>query len=435
MRKKMFAAFTAAVMTATAAASLQSLSADAENTQDSAVLSYVLSELGITDYDAYAETLRQQITRDSDNPLEDYVFVDLSPGDTGFPITPYDASVVLMFLHGQVDYAYDYNDMDANGDHIVDKADADAYLQCATYALLFDDMEFTIVPHGSARTIDTTFENRTYRKYNCSTGTESTAYTLSLSSLNAAPPIPQQLQTQVEQTRSFTIMDDTRFVRVFSSGGVIGTGFIVSEHIIATAAHVVFSKANNCFIFSSVKGLTFSGSNPNSNEHTLNAVSVHVPSAYYTCASNETFKYDYALIYVSDELDDNFDFGLPLEGMSTGFPTVSKGLVPIKYMINPNETPYTGNWVYPCYAEGTFAAFGAPKVDNSSEYEFADYLLSTSCEHHSGQSGGATSVTTTGSSNTYETIIGIHHGARHSKSIEVRLTRPILQFYLNNPNL
>ena len=52
MKKKIFAALTAAVMTVTATASMQVLSASADSSQDSAVLNYVLAELGITDYEA-----------------------------------------------------------------------------------------------------------------------------------------------------------------------------------------------------------------------------------------------------------------------------------------------------------------------------------------------------------------------------------------------
>jgi hypothetical protein len=166
-----------------------------------------------------------------------------------------------------------------------------------------------------------------------------------------------------------------------------------------------------------------------SNETPLNAVSVHIPSQYYTCSDDEVQNYDYALIYVSDTLTNKFELSIPIEGLCNTTITKSMGLVPKQYMVDEYDNPYTGSWVYPCYAYGTFNTFGYGNAN------YPDHVFTTTCEHHNGQSGGCCVVETEWENNEYQSVIGIHYGSKGSSSLEVRLTRPLLQFYLNNDKL
>ncbi len=422
MKKKIFAAFTAAVMAVTATASVQGLSAAADNTQETAALNYVLSELGITDYDAFLDSLRQRVTRDNDNPLEDYVFVDLSPGDIGFPITPYDASFVLMFLNGQVDYAYDYNDMDANGDHIVDKADAEAYLECATLAMLFDDMEFTIVPHGSARTPDSA---RSYRRFDWATQTEdSNTYAVPVPSNNRGSSVPSdnaEYPSRVSGT--YYNCTDSRIVKTS------GSGVIVDNHVIATNAHCLINSSTGNFNTSfSVTAYLYPNNIPTPT--TLTIVSLHIPDSYVLKDQNGNFIHkpsgevevnsdvDYGLIVVEEDLTSygQFDFGLPLTGLST-----STELTAMSFPQNDgaNSNMVNNHRVRPLTSYGQL-------------YELRPHSVRHTCATDTGSSGGAI-FTNTGSSGEYDSLIGIHKAGGTQWNTSVRIEQSQILFYMNNP--
>ncbi|MCR5305775.1 MAG: hypothetical protein K6E36_04665 [Oscillospiraceae bacterium] len=413
----------------------------------------MLSELGIADYDAFLDSLCQRVTRDNDNPLEDYVFVDLSPGDVGFPITPYDASVVLMFLSGQVDYAYDYNDMDANGDHIVDKADAEAYLECATLAILFDDLEFTIVPHGSARTIDTTFENRSYTTFSYPSYQQST-YTLNLNSLtnqnlnslisgndsgqNVKLTIPARSTTydsRIVRTGSL-IPNGNGYTRAYS-----GTGFIIGPHLIATAAHCVYKRGAGT-IGKYINGFNkyravFACMNATSGDYfsnnctALTVTRVHVPTIYTTTSNGMTAdKYDYALIEVEETLTQYGafeDMSIVLDDNPNGtavlsqIPVVTRGL----YGENNNFQSVNAELIY----------FMEHNIEENIPYTDKPYRCGCSPKGVGARSGG---VLYLAEDNGYQSdaVIGIIVGKSpdYNREYSTLITRPLLQFYLNNPN-
>ena len=113
-----------------------------------------------------------------------------------------------------------------------------------------------------------------------------------------------------------------------------GTGFVVDEHTIATAAHVVFNtttdtpyEINNIYLFDS-----------DSTAHSFTPVEYHIPLTYKNHNSYNTGK-DYALITVEEDLSDYMTFKL---GAITN--SASTNNLSITSVGFPSEMYYGGAW-------------------------------------------------------------------------------------------
>ena len=245
MKNRSFVVLTAAVMTVTATASVQTLSAAADSIQfeaeQSAALNYVMSELGITDFDLFAASLSSD-----DVPDVSRIF-DLD-GDNMCGAS--DSSVILMLLAGMIDYPYNYTELDVTDDGIIDQADATAYLVYFTMSMFEPDPTPYNTNHSSGSYSSQTIQ---YKKYNAQTGayigsyylTTPTAATASSASPSSAPPAsPQTLKSFSTDTRQID-WSKTAVVKLIGSDsssstmGYHGTGFIIGDHLVATAAHCV----------------------------------------------------------------------------------------------------------------------------------------------------------------------------------------------------
>ncbi len=94
-----------------------------------------------------------------------------------------------------------------------------------------------------------------------------------------------------------------------------GSGFIVSDHVIATAAHCVYdlNTTTNTWQFPTTLTVSIYGTdaNLNSPNTTYTAKEIHVPADYVTINNTTNHNYDYALIYVEEDLlEDNDAFNL-----------------------------------------------------------------------------------------------------------------------------
>ncbi len=202
----------------------------------------------------------------------------------------------------------------------------------------------------------------------------------------------------------------------------IGTGFIVGDHQIATAAHCVYGSSG--WYSMSIK--TYD-SNGNITNNTLHPVEAHIPKSYRLAGPNEIdHMYDYALITVSDDLSDcvQFSLGTPYNVSATAYsniPVYVTGYPGDKY----DETGV--NCIYS--AEGSV-------MDKNSYLSKCTDIVCYNVDTARGQSGSPVyTITKIGNEYVY-TAIAVHHGGLEScgQNWGSMITNYHLQFYKNNPN-
>jgi len=356
-----------------------------------------------------------------------------------------DAQYLLQFLQGQRMYAYEYSELDVTGDCILNSADAEAYLMyVADYRI--QGLAAPFSGHGSLRTVDTSFENRSYWRYNCLTSTKDpNPYTVSSNTLLPSQSIEQnQLQklNNSHNNRSFIGTEDQRFVQTFSASDNPGTGFIIGTHLIATAAHCVYNSTSNQFSFNGVKMYNYTYDNQgniiDTNPVSLTPLSVHVPVAY----ANSTTDNDYALIEVSEDLSD-YGFcklGMVIDGIDLLYSYTLDGL---EYVDESGADIKAMGYVPSGSYNPQIGKLYLPGTSYGQLYKtYNDRTFTTTADHASGESGGAVFIQD--SSNTYNTVFGIHTHAHANNSNIMEgsflaggllITRPILQFYYSNPTI
>ncbi len=154
-------------------------------------------------------------------------------------------------------------------------------------------------------------ESRTYKKYSIITG-QTTEYTL-----DPLGNIPIR-----------TIIGNNDRTLENGLAGVVkingGTGFLVDNHTILTAAHVIYN-ANSGYI-NNINITFYDNANTPANPPSRNVIPIafHIPKQYVlNPASSASIDYDYAIItiqpFFNDQLNDciNFNIGVMRNGMST----------------------------------------------------------------------------------------------------------------------
>ena len=233
-------------------------------------------------------------------------------------------------------------------------------------------------------------------------------------------------------------------VKIITSEGA-GTGFVIDDHTIATAAHLVFDKANGTLADSNTvvkQILIVTGSNQIERSIT-SAHDVHVPSKYITSSDPECSAYDYALITVSDELIDGewkaledytcFNLGIMTDGIVNSkkqlvYCTVFPNRVNVE-QVNFDDDPVN---------KFTGSGYVIPNLAPDLERRFCYDIDATN-----GNSGSPVYVKTTYDGVEYYTVIGIHNytldtdndGFFDDESSGIRMTTDLLHFYKNNPNI
>ncbi len=204
-------------------------------------------------------------------------------------------------------------------------------------------------------------------------------------------------------------------VKLMTNDGYMGTGFVVDDHTIATAAHCVYNQStSSVYEISSIR--LFDGDG-DIEKTVTNLQEIHIPRPYRTFSDSSN--YDYALITVGDDLSDYaiFNLGLLMDNYSssnsafsiTGFPQVVNNTV---VNSNTQDTMYTGT--------GSF-------------YSATDYKIFYNNDTSGGNSGGPVYITTSFNNNVYYSVVGIHTTGGTSNGA-TRVTTNLLQFFKNNPN-
>lgn len=263
---------------------------------------------------------------------------------------------------------------------------------------------------------------RTYRIFNAKTGAKiGSDYTL-----NALPAEDNSRAVIGEDER---VIDWTKsgVVKLMSSDYYLGSGFVVSDHVIATAAHCVYDCSNG-----KAKRIPKILLFDNNGNITLEAtpVTTHVPVEFINAVNDGNYRTisDYALITVKEDLSAYacFNLGVPLNSFInsnsvvtvTGFPaTWGKPGEEITMNTNTQHTMYSGNG----------------KMYNGND-SIIEYEVDTS----GGNSGGPVYITESAYGQTYYTVVGINvahpNGANPKYNIGTRITTDLIHFYSANNN-
>lgn len=229
----------------------------------------------------------------------------------------FDSIYIREFLYGKVDTT-NYNEFDINNNYLITFFDA----------WIIDARQIGILPTPNSSKVITTAtatSDYVYYKHDCSSTNplSYTSYTLSRP-LNSTTNMKSGLNNthnielysnplDANSSRGLSLDDVTisSDTAVVSIGGY-GTGFIIGEHLIATAAHCVFERNNDnthrAFIDFDIKIIDEDGYTV---INTIQPKYIHVPKLYFDKPSYD-INYDYALIYVEESLSDYGVFGLGL---------------------------------------------------------------------------------------------------------------------------
>ena len=335
-------------------------------------------------------------------------------------VTYADVGAIQQYLLGYCPVtAKSFTGMDVNQDKIIDSTDAYIIQYRLAYNISAPTVqkELYTLPDNSTRS---------YKKYTCDTGA-TTNYTLSNSTTSSNADFDYPVATVSEEFDN----ENTNVVRLVMDDGSAGSGFVISDHIIATAAHCVLDENNNF-----VTGLTVKIYNENAAVNSSNLIasfeaeSYHIPDSFLNRVGNYSndFNYDYALIYVGtdsqgkDLLDytSAWNFAIPSLEFSeaqTGYLTVSG--------FTTHSTPAR------YYSTGTVKDFSS---DPEETHNIPNLRIASNAESYSGKSGGVMYYTSTYNTTTHKSVVGITASSSADyKSWGTRITPTLLRFYKLNP--
>lgn len=335
-----------------------------------------------------------------------------------------DRVCILQYLKGKL-FDVDKRALDFDQNGIISQMDA--------YKVMIYDSGLTnIVPSAvtGEATIPCNTDSVSYIRHDCTNTTADLSYQL----------LPNQVLNLTETNlciddtdiiignNDMTPDNNTAVVKLLLSDGSWGSGFIISNNTIATAAHCVYSSGS--FRNFSIK--LYDGNN--NVVQTRSPHYIHIPQNYIININNSNSKpYDYALIYFDNAIDTNsygeFNFGVALNDYPdnngtitiSGFPAVS------------NDPTINGGERY--------KAVGTLYPTNSSGISSNNWLLKYNADTSVGDSGGPGYVPETvisyNQTHSFNTSIAIHTGWDSQNSINynrgIRLDEVKLKFYFNNP--
>ena len=282
-------------------------------------------------------------------------------------------------------------------------------LSCFVSGMLFFNVSTSF--SGS---VDASTGARYYRRHDCSNSNPSSyySYSLSFNSPITSSELPRTIIGNNDMVRDY----DTSVVRL-SCGG---TGFIIDEHTIATAAHCVY---DNAFLNITIDIID----TDNSVIDTINPTYIHIPSGFISPPQNHfSSYYDSALISVEEDLTDYGMFQLAISRDS--------------YLTNSGSVIVSGfPQIYPPAYSGAdwgirFKASGVLDPLSSD-----DFLLWYDTDVAGGDSGGPVYVTEGVTANNqnhtlyeYKSVIGISTSEGSDLNAGLRVTDDILKFYYEN---
>jgi len=287
-------------------------------------------------------------------------------------------------------------------------------------------MTILSLSYTSNNQTDAANTTRRYYVYNAKTGDYKRWYDLS--------PVDSSNNTRSVIGNEERIIDWTKsgVVKLISYGEgyySIGSGFVVGDHVIATAAHCAYNKENKKGTAIS-KILLFDTNGSVTLEAT--PIESNIPYDYKRYAdkndNNNATLYDYALITVKEDLSSYacFDLGAPLDSFNNSNSVVTVTGFPGKWGKPGEEVTVNTDTKHMMYS-------GNGKVSGGKE-EIIYYQTDTS----GGNSGGPVYITESiPGYDPYYTVVAIHtFGNNGNGNHGTRITTDLIHFYsANNKNL
>lgn len=273
---------------------------------------------------------------------------------------------------------------------------------------VYDSGITNIVPDASANdpTITPVTETLTYRKYAFNSSTYGT-YTLYPNTFSV---------NSIDETDLLFTDDETTSVVRLETQDTIGSGFIVGNHIVATAAHCVLDTYGDVDTHVDVTIIGEDG------EILANYVPdyIHIPEKFFT--SNTPEYYDYALLYIGD--GDLNQYGVMKLGYC--FDSYISGSGAVRVMGFPENGNNQRNRYY---SFGTLSSSGNI------------FQMNYSAQTEIGMDGGPVYVEESFIRYQYnivekkKTVIAIHNDKNNSYGYGTRINCQHLKFYYDNSNL
>lgn len=349
-----------------------------------------------------------------------------------------DAVATARYLAGN-HYISNYNRFDTNKSLTVDTTDVDKIL--AKIAMLSYSAAYWSKTNSSTISFPTIFgftpdanasstNSRTYRRYSYSSHQEMNTYSLTPTAASFNSSTPSQIPRAIIGTDGrypSSSAENTGIVRL--EGDIYGTGFIVGDNVIATAAHCVYDRNDDGMGtegFYNTPTIYTYNANGTKSSVTLNPTEVHLPDDYITASDNDQWEYDYALIVVSNDLSNYMHFSL---GTTYNLNQTNFANIPI-YLLGPGMN-YNGiNTTNLYYSQGNIYTDSTTTLNNMMFYD---------CDSKAGQSGSpiyTITKTIIGGNTSYQyTAVAIH--TRNDTGFNtiptwnagVRITKYQLQFF------
>lgn len=348
-------------------------------------------------------------------------------------VTISDSICVYQYLKGTYlpnsnDLAKKITAMDINEDYVIDWSD-------------YDDIVWLDSIGGTPSTVSKELyeepanEPRDYIKYNYSTGVR-TPY-----SLSAVPNSPSKNNDLSETLYEPVRLDDyspdnenNGVVLIKSNGNVIGSGFLVNEHVVATSANTVYGYGADLFETNVTVEIFYSNCSTSqaNRKTTVTPTYVHIPSDYISPSENDRNNYNYALLYFPENLTLHsgysslkqeygfFDFGCAV----TAFDQSAENVTTSGYRINPDT-----NILSRYLDDGTVVNFGDSDSGNLREYRLKTL---GHCDYN--QFGGIMYYRNPGE--IYKGAIAVTTGfGGGNTSWGTRITPTLIKFYLQNSEI
>lgn len=268
---------------------------------------------------------------------------------------------------------------------------------------------------------DAANSSRTYKVYNATNGNYLRSYTLTpLNTSDNSRGIIDTDERVIDWTKSGV-------VKIIDTDTSIGSGFVVDEHTIATAAHCVYDYDKYENGPSSVSEVLLFDTNGNI-EQTVTPIEYHVPINFINVADNGKYSptFDYALITVKEDLSEYmcFELGVPLDSFVNGETNATVSVTGFPEYINKTNLVNT--------TDKHMMYTGNGKVCGG---DTEGYFLRHMADVSNGNSGGPVYITESLQGRTYYTVVAIHTNGLSDYGWGTRMTTDLIHFYKSNSNL
>ncbi len=345
-----------------------------------------------------------------------------------------DGSFILQYLSGRFNPT-SQKSLDFDGNGIISNKDTTVLSRYWMQLINGGNVDDSNLPAPVGADTQAVATTRSYIRHYYDGNTENQVYSLTVDPYDNTSPNANSQQRVVIGENNMELDPDTAVIQLQFTGGT-GSAFIVDDHLIATAAHCVCK--DQSFFDMRIK-LKDSNNNvtwitPKYIDANKNFFDNYTSDGNPNTSDYSTYLlgYDYALIYVEEDLSDYgiFNMGVALN----------------EYADNHGEVIVSGfpsRSAYPSWFEATNerTRFKAKGKILSRTTKYFDYDADTA----PGDSGGPVYVQEEFSDDTYNTVIAINvahtdpddnpDNDAAKKNHGVRITPDILKFFYNNPNI